>query len=75
MRVDGVEVVLGDVGEPSGDPLVDLVECPERARDDDQPAPRSQSRRECPQDPGRGEVVGLSDGINLISRVSRRAHP
>ena len=60
--------------EAAGDALVELVERPERAGDDDQPAAGTQAGREGAQHVGRREVVGLGDGVDLVGGVGVRAH-
>ena len=72
--VDGVEAVFRCGGEAPGDAIVELVERPERAGHDDQPPARPQPRRERAQHPGRREVVGLGDGIDLVGRIAVGVH-
>jgi hypothetical protein len=73
-RVHGVEVTGSGVGEPSGDPLVQLVERPECARDDDQPSASAQTGREGAQDARRRKVARLGDCVHLVDGIGVRAH-
>jgi hypothetical protein len=63
------------VGKATGDTIVELVERPERARDDDQAPARAQTGCERAEHAGGRDVAGLGDGVDLVDGIGVRAHP